>query len=321
MKNILINSFKKVIKNLLYLSGSIFPQEIANKLPLRLPHKKERWSIGIYVGNSALTLKPSLDVINPVLSRADVTDVHAGFVADPFLVWVKPTWYMFFEVLNQQTKRGEIGLATSQDTLHWSYQKIVLTEPFHLSYPYVFEWMNEYYMMPESYESGGIRLYKADRFPTQWSFVANLLSGPTFLDPSIFRHDDKWWLFAETNPDHQFDTLRLYCADELLGPWIEHPASPIVKGNPHIARPGGRVVNYNGKMIRYAQDCSPEYGIQVRAFEILTLSPEHYQEREVESGLVLAPSGQGWNAAGMHHIDPYQRSDGTWIACVDGRRF
>jgi hypothetical protein len=228
---------------------------------------------------------------------------------------------MFFEVLNQQTKRGEIGLATSKDALHWSYHKIVLAEPFHLSYPYVFEWMNEYYMMPECYESGGIRLYKADRFPTQWSFVANLLSGPMFLDPSIFRHDNRWWLFAETNPEHQFDTLRLYRADELLGPWIEHPASPIVQGNPHIARPGGRIVNDKGKMIRYAQDCSPEYGIQVRAFEIVMLNTEHYQEREVQLEPILAPSGQGWNATGMHHIDPHEMPDGTWIACVDGRRF
>jgi hypothetical protein len=312
---------KQNIKNLLAALSYKLPPFQANRLLLNKPHPKERWSIGIYAGDSPITVGLPENIKNPVLSREDITDVHAGFVADPFMLWTKNTWHLFFEVLNQQTKRGEIGLATSQNAVDWRYQNIVLAEPFHLSYPYVFEWMNEYYMIPECSESGGIRLYKAEQFPTQWAFVGNLLIGPTFLDPSIFRHDDRWWLFTETNPDHQFDTLRLYCADELLGPWIEHPASPIVQGNPHISRPGGRVVRYKGKMIRYAQDCSPEYGIQVRAFEILVLSPEHYQEREVQSEPILAPSGQGWNAAGMHHIDPHEMPDGTWIACVDGRKF
>jgi hypothetical protein len=312
---------KKNIKNLLSAFSRKLPPQLANRLLLDMPHPKERWSIGIYIGNSPLNVNPSQDIKNPVLSRRDIADVHAAFVADPFMVWVEPTWYMFFEVLNQQTHRGEIGLATSQDAINWTYQKIILAEQFHLSYPYVFEWMNEYYMIPESSESGAIRLYKASVFPTQWSFVGELLSGSTFLDSSIFRHANQWWLFTETNPEHRFDTLRLYYADELLGPWIEHPGSPIVNGNAHIARPGGRVANINGRIIRYAQDCLPEYGIQVRAFEILELSPKRYQECEVESGLVLSPSGQGWNAAGMHHIDPHLMPDETWIACVDGRVF
>jgi hypothetical protein len=316
-----MNSIKKNIKNLMSSCSHKLPHRLANKLPCGMPNKKERWSIGIYTGISPLKFRPPKYVMNPVLSRGDITDVHAGFVADPFMVRVKSNWYLFFEVLNQQTCRGEIGLAISQDTIHWTYQKIVLAELFHLSYPYIFEWLNEYYMIPESSESGSVRLYKASVFPTQWSFVGNLLNGPTFLDPSIFRHADKWWLFAETNPEHRFDTLRLYYADELLGPWIEHPRSPIVNGNAHIARPGGRVVNNKGRIIRYAQDCQPEYGMQVRAFEILELSPECYQECEVESGLVLSPNGQGWNAAGMHHVDPHQSIDGTWIACVDGRVF
>jgi hypothetical protein len=312
---------KKYIKNLSSSFSQKLPPQVSNRLPLNRSHPKERWSIGIYTGKSPIHLNPSQNIKNPVLRRADITDIHAGFVADPFMVWVKSSWYLFFEILNQKNCWGEIGLATSQDAIHWTYQEIVLAEPFHLSYPYVFEWMNEYYMIPESYQSGAIRLYKASMFPSQWSFVGNLLSGPTFLDPSIFRHADKWWLFAETNPEHRFDTLRLYYADELLGPWIEHPKSPIVNGNAHIARPGGRVVTINGRIIRYAQDCFPEYGMRVRAFEILTLSPEHYQEREIESGPVLSPSGQGWNAAGMHHIDSHQSMDGTWIACVDGRIF
>jgi hypothetical protein len=179
--------------------------------------------------------------------------------------------------------------------------------------------MNEYYMVPESHQAHSIRLYKASKFPTEWSFVGNLISDSFFLDPSLFHYANKWWLFTETNSDYKNDTLRLYYADELLGPWFEHPNSPIINSNPHIARPGGRVLVMNDKIIRYAQDCQPDYGIQVRAFEIIELTTVSYYEREVDGNPVLTPSGTGWNGSGMHHIDPHLTQDGRWIACVDGR--
>ncbi|MCK4323273.1 MAG: hypothetical protein KAW89_01990, partial [Armatimonadetes bacterium] len=56
------------------------------------------WSVGIYTGTSPFGLRPSDQVQQPVLSRADVTDVPAAFVADPFMVREASTWYMFFEV-------------------------------------------------------------------------------------------------------------------------------------------------------------------------------------------------------------------------------
>src|SRR5437016_1587707 len=106
------------------------------------------WSIGIYSGESPFHLDATQGLSNPVLTRESVNDVSARFVADPFMILVDDIWHMFFEVLNQQTNKGEIGLATS-DTGHvWVYQQIVLTEQFHLSYPYVFEWDGEYYMTP-----------------------------------------------------------------------------------------------------------------------------------------------------------------------------
>src|SRR4051812_33273086 len=98
------------------------------------------WSIGIYAGKSPLQLAPAPGAGNPVISAASVTDVPARFVADPFMLRENSLWHMFFEVLNDRNDRGEIGLATSPDGLTWQYRQIVLAEPFHLSYPYVFRW-------------------------------------------------------------------------------------------------------------------------------------------------------------------------------------
>lgn len=311
VKSVIQKSIKPVVYSL--------PPKLLNQLPVGLPDKSCQWSIGIYTGSSPFDLKSPPDIKNPVLSRRDVTDVRAGFIADPFMIQVEQTWYMFFEVFNNETSRGEIGLATSPDGKKWNYEKIVIAEPFHLSYPHVFEWMGEYYLIPESFQDASIRLYKASKFPTDWQFVGNLMSGGIFLDASLIRYADKWWLFTETNPEHKYDTLRLFYADDLLGNWQEHPLSPIIQGNAHIARPAGRVIMHNHQIIRYTQDCDPDYGIQVRAFAIDELSTTTYHEQEVSPNPVLVPSGQGWNGSGMHHIDPHQLHDGTWIACVDGR--
>jgi hypothetical protein len=277
----------------------------------------QTWSIGIYAGSSPFDLAPQGSGA-PVLTRDDVTDEPAVFVADPFMVRGQDRWYMFFEVMNWRTGKGEIGLATSHNGWHWNYQRIVLAEPFHLSYPYVFEWRGDYYMVPESYQAKSVRLYRATEFPTYWSFAGTLLEAPYIVDASPFRHDDKWWMFAETSPQEQHDTLRLYHADELLGPWREHPRSPIVQGDAQIARPAGRVLACDGRIVRFAQNCLPDYGVDVRAFEVTELTTSTYQERPLREAPLLGPSGKGWNASGMHHVDAHRLANGEWLACVDG---
>lgn len=273
------------------------------------------WSIAIYSGESPLRMASWSQVQNPVLSAEHVTDVDASFLADPFMIRVGKLWYMFFEVLNREKNRGEIGLATSPDCATWQYREIVLREPYHLSYPCVFESGGEFFMVPETLVPGAIRLYRADPFPERWTFVSELVRG-RFADPTVLHFQEKWWMF--TCPNHQHhDMLGLYVADKLTGPWREHPQSPLIVGDRRRARPGGRVIVNGGQIIRYAQDCVPTYGSRVRAFEILELSPTSYREKEADSSPILAPDGPDWNACGMHHIDPHPYQGG-WIACVDG---
>ncbi len=115
------------------------------------------------------------------------------------------------------------------------------------------------------------------------------------------------------------DMLRLYSAPDLRGPWTEHPKSPVVRHDPARARPAGRVLITEGRIVRFAQDCLGGYGLRGRAFEVSKLSSTEYTEKELDwSGLTA--SGVGWNAEGMHHVDLHQRDDGSWLACVDGWR-
>ena len=271
------------------------------------------YSIGVYAGRSPLELAPAPGVSNPVLSYRDVDDVPAIFVADPFLVRHDGLWYLFFEVLNDRTYRGEIAVAVSADACAWEYRGRVLVEPFNLSYPHVFRWRGRFYMTPEMYDQDCVRLYRADAFPGGWRPVATLVADGPVADPTPFRFAGQWWMILCPRP-HDHDELRLYRSERLLGPWREHPASPIVAGDRRSARPAGRVVEWRGRPIRLAQDCHPQYGTAVRAFEVTRLDATGYAERP----LAGSPVRQGWNRKGMHHVDAHRLEDGSWLAVVDG---
>lgn len=294
-----------------FISGSI----VGKSKGVPFVNKIALYSIGIYEGDSPLNISPPASIRNPVLTAKDVTDIRARFVADPFMVKEDATWYMFFEAMNIRSRHGDIGLAVSSNGLNWRYQQIVLDEPFHLSYPYVFRWNNEYYMIPESSKANSVRLYRAAGFPSRWSFVGNLLKG-YFIDPSIFFYENRWWIFSQTN---RCATLSLYYADDLMGPYTEHPKSPIIRGDGVPARPGGRVIVLDDRIIRYAQDHHPTNGLQLCAFEITGLTTATYEEKLVAKKAILKGSGTGWNAKGMHHIDAHRiEAKNRWMACVDG---
>ena len=283
-----------------------------------IPDIKTRFSIGIYAGLSPFNLQPAPVASNPVLTPMDITEAPTGTVADPFMLEVGGCWYMFFELTNRFNNKGEIALATSPDAVNWKFEQIVLSEPFHMSYPYVFEWDGDFYMVPETGRDKSVRLYKASQFPLGWTCVATLLEGSRFADSSLFQFDGHWWMFTDAGADAKSPLLRLYFATDLFGPWTEHQDSPIANGDPQISRPGGRVVVIDGTPYRFTQNAYPVYGTELRAFEVYELSTTTYGERQVGGGPILGPGSDAWNRHGMHHIDPHHLEDGSWLACVDG---
>ncbi len=254
-------------------------------------------------------------ITNPVLSASDVTDRHAAFVADPFLFHANDRWYLFFEAYNTDTLQGDIGLATSSDGLNWSYDRIVLDEEFHLSYPDVFEYQGSYYMLPETHQLNEVRLYQATEFPYQWKYLATPISGRGFVDPSIFYYHGRWWLFVG---DKNNRTLYLYSSTSLTRGWVEHPLSPIVKDD-ITARPGGGPFVYNTDVIiRLSQDNSSVQ--QVHAYQVDQQDTQHYAEHELPTSPLLTPGlhPPDWYSGGMHQFDAWWAGD-YWLVAFDGK--
>jgi hypothetical protein len=271
------------------------------------------WTIGIYTGTSPFQLSPPANVSNPVLTAADVNDLNVDIVAHPFLIVTDSLYYMFFTAKDGKTDKGGIGMAESKDGLDWKYRQIVIQESYVLAYPYVFKWQNDYFMIPEAHTETSVRLYKAIEFPYKWQHEGDLIKDEKLFVPTVVRYKEMWWMFT-VQPGNE--TLRLFYADELRGPWTEHPESPVVEKDLNIARPAGRPFVLDGTLYRIGMDCYPTYGEKVHAFKITEISTKTYKEEMINTPLVRS-SSKGWNAEAMHHVDLFQKAKNNWIGAVD----
>ncbi|KAL6980266.1 Glucosamine inositolphosphorylceramide transferase 1 [Sarracenia purpurea var. burkii] len=297
------------------------------------------WSIGVFYGDSPFSLKPietmnvwrdetaAWPVANPVFTCASVSDAGfpSNFVADPFLYVQGDTFYLFFETKNSITMQGDIGVARSVDNgATWEQLGIALDEDWHLSYPYVFDYNGQIYMMPEGSAKGELRLYRAANFPLKWTLEKIIMKKP-LVDSFIINHQGKYWLFGSDHSGigtRKNGQLQIWYSNSPLGPWKPHAKNPIYNLDKSMgARNGGRPFVYNGNLYRFGQDCGETYGRRLRLFKVEVLTKDEFREIEVPMGLEEPNKGRNaWNGARYHHLDVQQLSSGEWIGIMDGDR-
>jgi hypothetical protein len=211
---------------------------------------------------------------------------HDRFWADPHVVWANDRYYIFIEEFLYRRGKGHISVIEMDEQGNCRDPVRVLERPYHLSYPMVFSWEGRYYMVPESAEKRTIELYECCEFPYRWDFKANLMSGVAAVDSTLFRWQDKWWLFygllgAVAPPGSA--QLFLFWSDDLLGGvWHAHPLNPVV-ADVVTGRPAGGMYNRHGRIFRPSQDCSQGYGYGFDLYEVLVLSETDYREARVRS--------------------------------------
>ena len=87
------------------------------------------------------------------------------FWADPHVFFKDDTYYIFIEEYIYKKKKAHISLIEMQQSGKYSDPVKVLEEPFHLSYPHVFEYNGTFYMIPETQQANSINLYECTGFP------------------------------------------------------------------------------------------------------------------------------------------------------------
>lgn len=189
-----------------------------------------------------------------------LADDGRRYYADPFVFAHDGVTHLFVEELPYATGRGILSHTIVRDGAPVATPVPVLETAHHLSYPQVFAADGQLWMLPECAASGRLDLYRADVFPMRWTRHATLVDA-ALHDATIFRHANRWWITAGLALDgaSSWDTLVLYSAERLEGPWRPHAANPVLT-DARSARPAGAVYEHAGALWRPAQDCTAGYG-------------------------------------------------------------
>jgi hypothetical protein len=208
------------------------------------------------------------------------------FWADPHIIRINGTYNIFLEEYSRRKNKGHISVIEMDEFGGWKAPVKVLEKEYHLSYPFIFEWENKVYMVPESRSNRTIDLYECTEFPDKWKFKQCLMENISAVDTTLVHYCNKWWLFtamAENDAAGPNAALFLFSSDDLFsGKWKAHPQNPIVSDVKN-ARPAGSIFIKDGKLFRPSQDCSKDYGYGFDLNEIEILSETDYCERQILS--------------------------------------
>jgi hypothetical protein len=219
------------------------------------------------------------------------------FIADPFGWWRDGKLYVFVETYDYRVRIGAVEVLTYDAELRLIGRAPVLNEPWHLSYPLIFEAEGETWMLPEAHRSHGLTLYRAVDFPTRWEKAHRIGLDHVPVDATPLFHDGRWWLFytsASREPD-KMSALHIAYAYRLAGPWTPHPMNP-VRVDVSSSRPGGTAQVVDGTVVLPVQDCATTYGGAIRLLHFPVLTPDRVEmaaSERIEAPAQFAPYVEG----------------------------
>jgi len=262
-----------------------------------MPRRCDLWRIGIVRAGIA-------EIAAAGLMDRDIQwlpeEPSFRFLADPFGLWREDRLFLFAEAYDYRTRHGVIDRLTLDADLQLLDRTTVLREPWHLSYPYVFQVEGETWMLPEAHRSGSLTLYRAVDFLDRWEAVTRIALDVAPIDATPIYYDGRWWLFYSGGPNREdrMGALRAAWAERLEGPWHVHPRNPI-RRDLGGGRPGGTPFLDGEVLCLPVQDCRHTYGGAVRILRFNRLTPDTV---EVEIGPPLRPPADTRYREGFHTL-------------------
>ena len=238
--------------------------------------KRDRWSIAFIKKDwDSTVLRKGIEIKTP----------QNRFFADPFIVKRDGKTVCFVEDYSYKTKLGSISAVEILDENNYNILGYVIKEPFHMSFPYIFEYKDELYMVPETSKAKSIRLYKCIEFPMKWEYQKDLFADMNATDTMIFYHNNMWWMMFShsiTGKNYNSQLVAYYTkSDPINGKWIAHKNNPLINDS-QISRNGGIMGLNSNRIIRGRQKQGFNiYGASLTLAEITDLTTSSFSEKEI----------------------------------------
>lgn len=226
-------------------------------------------------------------------------------IADPFLYEANGESYLFVELFQKKGNKACIAYYRFIDGKP-VYQGKIIEQPYHMSYPCVFSYHGEHYMIPETSANQSMDLYKAVQFPSQWEEVTCLSSGNRYVDTTVLKQGEEYKLvsYRKDGSSWYLDTFKLDMENQKL----ESLASK--KYDSNIGRPAGSFI-VSDDLVRPAQNCSCKYGESIILYQVDWFEEGHFEEHE-KSRIEVADLPMDTKADRIHTVNQDSQYE-----CVD----
>ena len=197
----------------------------------------DQWEVGVVRAPLHRFLDPDFQ---PEVHWLGLGNRRQAYTADPFVLpGVEPM--VLYERFDHRKRIGEIWQA---DLNGGNARPAGLPIDGHASYPFVFSTGDRFHCVPQV-AGPGVRLFARDG--DGWIEEGVVLADVRLLDPTIIRHDDRWWLFGTRSGPWSLTKLYAWWAEDLSGPWRPHLLNPL-KTDVRSARPAGIPFHHDGRL-------------------------------------------------------------------------
>ena len=194
---------------------------------------------------AAYRLKPSCSIFTDRTTPfTAIPNTKRYTAADPFLFNHNGVKYLFAELFDKKENIGKLGYSVFENGKFTDWH-IIIEEPYHLSYPNIFSFRDNIYIVPEANESNSLYAYKAVHFPDKWQKCKPVISGRKLVDTTFLDYNGMHLMFTyEIVPDSN-KKLYIYSVDDEGN--IRNFSDGFISDDDSSARPGGNFLNYNGE--------------------------------------------------------------------------
>lgn len=244
--------------------------------------------------------------------------------ADPIVYELNGRTYLFAEQYDRFLKKGFLAafeVLTKDGKISCTQPKRVISEAFHLSFPLIFTYENEHYLIPESCGDNSLRIYKMGKTAYEWELLRRIPMNDA-VDTVLIPKDGRVFLInTEEHPTKKlYGKQKVYCMDSFpngeLNLISEEEEYSLTRRN------GGPIFrDEEQNLIRVCQNCTESfYGKSFSLYEITELSEENgYADRQLSTietdDLLLDISDGQFHLTGTHTYSKTEKYEAIDIFC------
>lgn len=202
--------------------------------------------------------------------------------ADPILYNVGNRMYVFMEVYDRIKRKGMIGVSRFDKRGKLGRPVIIIREDFHLSFPEIFEYNGQIYLLPESNEINQIRIYRMEGSMLKWKLYYSFTTKERYSDTVVYVKEQNIYLLSTSkDPEDPYKNRLAFFKIKNLEDRDNICYCLLNEADifDYESRNGGSLLDYKGVKYRVIQTAEPGwYGKDIKLRKVLQCDVNAYRE-------------------------------------------